>query len=163
MDISKLPNNISQPEEDMLSTEDIMYLLEDYVKADVKELKRFTPVRYFYLNDDKKTYSFKMGGNIFVIDKKYEYVILSNGKAKWSVQTKDAIFYQKMSINAIKEEFNEILFMKDENIKHIKSYASKLEKDVEQLNNKLEKSESEIKKMYTYIQQLENKLKIKKK
>lgn len=95
---------------DRLDEEDITNLLQDYVKVEnIFEVKLNTHLRYFSLESDKKTGTinrkFRMGGYLSNKDHADKYVILSNGKKTWSVQVQTAVFYRKMTIQEIKEEY----------------------------------------------------------
>ena len=88
-------------------------------------------LRYYTLKrDDKGNMSkvFRLGGNLINKDNSDKYIILSNGKVSWSVQTKNTIFYRKMKLNEIKDEYetiieelkDEIIKLKKDNKKYIK-------------------------------------------
>jgi len=106
-------DNYIRPKEtytDRLDDDDIADKLIDYVKVDdISTVALNTHLRYFILETDKKKGTvkrvFRMGG--FLSNKKSpdKYVILSNGKTTWSVQTATAVFYRKLTIDEIKEEY----------------------------------------------------------
>ena len=80
-----------------LTNEEIQELLSGYVQVDnISEVPIDTHVRYF-VNDKKNGSKFRMGG--FLHNKKNAdtYVVISNGKNKWTVQVKDTYFFKKMS------------------------------------------------------------------
>lgn len=95
---------------DRLDEDDIASKLVDYVKVDnIATVKLNTHLRYFVLEPDKKKGTverrFCMGG--FLSNKNFpdKYVILSNGKKTWSVQSATAVFYRKLTFEEIKEEY----------------------------------------------------------
>ena len=70
-----------------------------------------------------------MGGNLKINTKLPEYVILKNAIGKeWSVQVKDTIFFKKMSISEIKEEYEKIIDELNVKIKTLKNRVKELEK-----------------------------------
>ena len=117
-----------------LSKEEIKNLLEDYDQiTSINELEKGTHVRYFSkLEDDK--YKFRMGGIIIII--KDKYVIISNGKLKWSVQIKDTIFFKKKSLSKIKDDH------KNEKMKYEKIIDNQ-NKKIEELEKKLQQQKLE--------------------
>jgi Rad3-related DNA helicase len=68
-----------------------------------------------------------MGGTIIKIDFDKGYMVLTNGKISWSVQFKNSIIYRKMSIEEIKQFYENELDMKDIKIKKYKSQIEKLQ------------------------------------
>ena len=72
---------------------------------------------------------FRMGGQLFKNNGLPEYVILKSGtNAQWSVQIKDTIFYRKMTLIEIKEEYEDIIKKKNEKIQALKEKLKKYEK-----------------------------------
>jgi hypothetical protein len=70
-----------------------------------------------------------MGGQLFKNNGLPEYVILKSGtNAQWSVQIKDTIFYRKMTLIEIKEEYEDIIKKKNEKIQALKEKLKKYEK-----------------------------------
>ena len=67
-----------------------------------------------------------MGGQLHKNNGLPEYIILFNGKTQWSVQVKDTIFYRKMTISEIKEEYEKI-------IKDLIEKNKKLKKQIKEL------------------------------
>ena len=132
-----------------LTQEDIELLLEEYEEVnDPTELKVGTHVRYYtmVLNKKTKIYEkvFRMGGNIINIDPEYKYVVISNGRLSWSVQIANTDFYRKMTIQDIKQFYENVLDEKDEQVKKYKhSYEKaklaykKVQEENAQLNEQL--------------------------
>jgi hypothetical protein len=110
---SLVNDNYKMPKEtytDRLDENDIGDLLSDYVKVDnIMEVSVNTHIRYFTLITDKTkgtiTRKFRMGGFLSNKNNGHVYIILSNGRKTWSVQTKNTVFYRKLTINEIKEEY----------------------------------------------------------
>lgn len=117
-----------------LSEEEIMQKLIDYVKVDnINEVKLNTHLRYFVLESNKQNGTikrvFRLGGFLTNKDNSDKYVVLSNGRTTWSVQTINAVFYRKMSMSEVKEEYendlekmeklNKKLLKQNEKLKHI--------------------------------------------
>ena len=115
-----------------LDDEEIADKLTDYVKVDnIKDVKINTHIRYFLLEVNKDgsiTRKFRMGGFLKNKDNGETYVMLSNNKTTWSVQTNQAVFYRKLSIDEIKEEYEKDL------------------KELNELNRKLYKQNKRMKK-----------------
>jgi hypothetical protein len=114
---------------DNLTTEDIEKKLEDYKKVeDITKVPLDTHLRYFIKQKDGKLV-FRMGGNLKINTKLPDYVILKNAIGKeWSVQVKDTIFFKKMSISEIKEEYEKIIDELNVKIKTLKNRIKELEK-----------------------------------
>jgi len=93
---------------DKLTAEDIEDLLEDYKQVDdIYKVPLQTHLRYFTLKDNKR--KFRMGGWLAQNTGLPKYVILSNGKNSWSVQVNNTIFFKKMKLDEIKEEYDNII------------------------------------------------------
>jgi hypothetical protein len=129
-------DNYKRPKEtytDRLDDEDITNLLQDYIKVEqISEVKINTHLRYFTLESDKKTGTierkFRMGGYLSNKDHADKYVILSNGKKTWSVQVQNTVFYRKMSIPEIKEEYEKDLAKYERMNKKLLKLVNKLKK-----------------------------------
>jgi hypothetical protein len=118
--------------QEKLTSDEIEQKLEDYTEVDnINKIPIKSHLRYYTLKrDDKGNMSkvFRLGGNLINKDNSDKYIILSNGKVSWSVQTKNTIFYRKMKINEIKDEYetiieelkDEIMKLKKDNKKYIK-------------------------------------------
>ena len=126
--------------QDKLSADEIQEKLEDYVEVeDISKVSLNTHLRYFSIITDpkKKTTkkAFRLGGFLTNKNEYEKYVILSNGKSSWSVNTKQSIFYRKMGIEEIKEtyqdeidELNEVVEKQKKEIKKLTKEISKLKK-----------------------------------
>jgi hypothetical protein len=104
---------------DQLSKEQIEKKLEDYKKVeDIMKVPLGVHLRYF--SDVNGKLAFRMGGQLHKNTGLPEYVILSNGTAQWSVQVKNTIFYRKMVLQEIKEEYEKIILEQKKKIKDLK-------------------------------------------
>ena len=93
---------------DKLTKNDIENKLEDYKKVeDIYRVPLGTHMRYFLIEKGSK--KFRTGGILHRNDGLPKYVILSNGKFTWSVQIKNTIFYRKMTLKEIKEEYEDYI------------------------------------------------------
>ena len=124
-------NGFERPEityTDQLSKEDIQDKLADYSKVeDIYKVPLGVHLRYFVKKDGQML--FRMGGQLFKNNGLPEYVILKSGtNAQWSVQIKDTIFYRKMTLIEIKEEYEDIIKKKNEKIQALKEKLKKYEK-----------------------------------
>lgn len=107
-----------------LTKEEINDKLQDYkMVEDISKVPLGTHLRYFVVKNGEKI--FRMGGNLKRNLDLPKFVILENALGtQWSVQVKDTIFYKKMSLNEIKNEYDEIILELHEKIK---KYKKKIE------------------------------------
>jgi hypothetical protein len=115
---------------DQLSKEQIEELLEDYKKVDdIYQVPLGVHMRYFSNIDGKMV--FRRGGLLHKNTGLPEFVILAQnptGKPGWSVQVKDTIFYRKMTLGEIKNEYQSIIEDLIEKNKKLKDELKKLKK-----------------------------------
>jgi len=112
---------------DQLSKDQIEKKLEDYKKVDdIYKVPLGVHLRYFSNIDGKMV--FRMGGQLYKNTGLPAYVILTNGKNQWSTQIKDTIFYRKMVLQEIKEEYELIINGLLEKNKKLKEKIAKYEK-----------------------------------
>ena len=112
---------------DQLSKEQIEKKLEDYKQVDdIMKVPLGVHLRYF--SDIGGKLAFRMGGQLHKNTGLPDYVILSNGKSQWSVQVKNTIFYRKMVLQEIKEEYEKIILEQKEKIKNLKIELKKYTK-----------------------------------
>ena len=94
---------------DRLDDIEISEKLADYVKVDdISTVNLNTHIRYFSLIPDKKGQlirKFRMGGFLTNKNNADKYIILSNGRKTWTVQVASTAFYRKLTIDEIKEEY----------------------------------------------------------
>ena len=112
-------NGFERPEityTDQLSKEEIQDKLADYSKVeDIYKVPLGVHLRYFVKKDGQML--FRMGGQLFKNNGLPEYVILKSGtNAQWSVQIKDTVFYRKMTLAEIKQEYEDLIKKKNEKI-----------------------------------------------
>lgn len=111
-----------------LTKEEINEKLEDYkLVDDISKVPLGTHLRYFTNKNGQKI--FRMGGNLKRNLDLPNFVILQNAVGvEWSVQVKDTLFYKKMSITEIKEEYDKIILDLHDKIKKLKNRIKELEK-----------------------------------
>ena len=111
-----------------LTKEEINEKLEDYkLVDDISKVPLDTHIRYFVKKDNEML--FRMGGNLKRNLDLPNFIVLKNALgAEWSVQVKDTIFYKKMSIKEIKEEYDSIISDLHDKIKKLKTRIKELEK-----------------------------------
>jgi hypothetical protein len=124
-------NGFERPEityTDQLSKEEIQEKLADYSKVeDIYKVPLGVHLRYFVKKDGQML--FRMGGQLFKNNGLPEYVILKSGtNAQWSVQVKDTVFYRKMTLAEIKQEYEDIIKKKNDKINALKEKLKKYEK-----------------------------------
>lgn len=139
----KKPNKISdttfdRPEltyTDLLTKKDIEGLLLDYEKVDdLDSVKIGTHIRYFENKDGEL--KFRVGG-ILKVKGLPNYIILNNGKVGWSVQVKSCIFFRKLLIEDVRNEYKQIIINKDIELEKLRSYIKIKEKEILALKKEL--------------------------
>ncbi len=132
---------------DQLTKEEINEKLEDYVKVDdIYKIPLGTHLRYF--SKDKKTgeTKFRLGGQLYNNKGLPKYVILKSINTQFSVQIEGTIFWRKLSINEIKEEYENYIKEMDEKIKRMTEKNKLLKEENNALNNEIEIYKEELKK-----------------
>lgn len=124
--------------QDKLSADEIQEKLEDYIEVDdISKVSLNTHLRYFSVVTDPKkkttTKAFRLGGFLSNKNEYEKYVILSNGKNSWSVNTKTSIFYRKMNMVEIKESFQDEIDDLTEVVEKQKKEIKKLTKEIKKL------------------------------
>ncbi|AYV79754.1 MAG: hypothetical protein Faunusvirus46_5 [Faunusvirus sp.] len=129
-----------QTAQDKMTKEEIAEALQGYIKVNsVDEIPLSTPVRYFTeeIKDGKRKMKFRLGGTLFKKDEQGRYVVLSNGKKTWTVQTENAIFYKKLSDSEMKDIF-------DKEINALKELVDKQKREIKRLKAINEENEQII-------------------
>jgi hypothetical protein len=113
--------------------DEMMDKLEDYVEENnISNVKLGTHIRYFKNENGKKRLI--MGGNLINKSGVPRYIVLSNGRAKWSVQLDSVIqFYRKMTIDEIKEDYDEMIDEYEKKIKMLKKVIKELKMEINEL------------------------------
>ena len=128
-------NNIKNNDEDKkktftenLTKEEINEKLEDYkLVDDISKVPLDTHLRYFVKKNNEML--FRMGGNLKRNLDLPKFIILKNAVGtEWTVQVKYTIFYKKMSVKEIKEEYDGIISELHDKIKKLKLKIKELEK-----------------------------------
>lgn len=152
--MNKLGNdNYKRPKKtftDKLTPEEIKSKLEDYIEVeDISHVPLNTHMRYFTLKVNEKTKKkervFRTGG--FLINKNNydKYVILSNvpdtgvinnNKKSWSVNTQTSIFYRKMTLTEIKDQYEEEIEDLQKELDNLRKENKSLKKENKLLKNK---------------------------
>jgi len=125
--------------QDKLTEEEIEEKLADYIEIEnINKVPIGSHIRYYTLVPNKNgelIKTFRLGGQLKNKDNSDKFIILSNGKVTWSVQMDTSILYRKMTIDEIKEDYENI-------IKELEDSNLQLKKD----NNKLLKKIIELEK-----------------
>ena len=154
------PSNQNYPSyQSTLTKEQIAEKLEDYREVDnIYEVPIGTHIRYFSTikdpNSGKSQRLFRMGG---FLDAKVEskgYVRIKNSNDRtWSVQVKNAEFWQKLTLDEIRDEYEyelEELEMKYDNLKkktkELLSQNETLKKENKGLKDELMRYKKKLKK-----------------
>lgn len=128
-----------------LTKNEINEKLQDYkLVDDISKVPLGTHLRYFIIKDGNKL--FRMGGNLKRNLDLPKFVVLVNALGtEWTVQIKDTTFYKKMSINEIKEEYDDIIKELHEKIKKYKSKIDEKDKVIFELQETIKKIKSKFK------------------
>lgn len=117
--------------QDKLTAKQIKELLENYVEIDdIKDVPLDTHIRYFTKDKDKK--KFRTGGFLLNKAKSDKYIILTNRKISWSVDTKNSILFKALSAKELTE-------IHQVEIDELKNVIKKLYKENKQLKEKIKK------------------------
>ncbi len=143
-------DNYKRPEityTDKLSKLQIKELLIDYERVtDIKDLEKIPPgthLRYFEMKN--KELKFRTGGVLTVNSGLPDYIILSNGKLSWSVQVATCIFFRRITIKQIREEYDKLLFKNDATIKGQQALLSEQTTKIRELLTEIKKLKDIIK------------------
>ena len=128
-----------------LTKDEINEKLQDYkLVDDISKVPLGTHLRYFIMKDGNKL--FRMGGNLKRNLDLPKFVVLVNALGtEWTVQIKDTIFYKKMSINEIKEEYDSIIEELHEKIKKYKTKIDEKDNIIYELQETIKKMKSKSK------------------
>ena len=118
-------------------------MLLEYEKVEnLQDVPIGTYVRYF--EDKDGVMKFRTGGVLTIKTGLPVYCILYNNKVSWSVNVKKCIFFRKISINEVKNEYtilleqkNKQLDEKDRKIAELLAYIRQLNEEKTDLKKKL--------------------------
>lgn len=120
--------------QDKLTPKQIQELLVDYVEVDnIKDVPLDTHIRYFTKQKGKKL--FRTGGFLLNKANADKYIILTNRKTSWSVDTTKSILFRKLSITEVNTVHND-------EVDELKQMIKKLYKENKLLKSKLSKFET---------------------
>lgn len=119
---------------DTLSKDEIMELLQDFEKVDdIDNIKIGTYLSYIDTTDNK--ISFRIGG--IILQNKPEYLVLASGRANFSVQKPNKIFFKRLNYIELRKEmdksiieYKKILEKKDQQIKELILYIKKIKSEI---------------------------------
>jgi len=123
--------------QDKMTEEEIEEKLADYLEVeDINKVPIGTHIRYYtlvpdYKGDIKK--AFRLGGQLHNKDNADKYIILSNGKITWTVQMDTSVLYRKMTIDEIKDDYENIIKELEEEVIQLKKDNKKLLKKIMEL------------------------------
>lgn len=116
--------------QDKLTASEIKEKLEDYIEVDnISNVPLNTHIRYFSKIKQKSgkiKKVFRLGGFLKNKNNAEKFVILTNGSASWSVQVKTSIFFRKMTISEIKEQYEDEIEDLHKKIRRLKQQVKKL-------------------------------------
>ena len=122
--------------QDKMTEEEIEEKLEDYIEIeDIFKVPLNSHIRYYTLipgKDGEIKKAFRLGGQLKNKDNADKYIILSNGKVTWTVQMDTSILYRKMTLEEIKEDYENIIKdLEEENLQLKKDNKKLLKKIIE--------------------------------
>ena len=122
---------------DLLTKKDIEGLLLDYERVDkLDSVPIGTHIRYFENKDGEL--KFRVGG-LLKIKGLPDYVILNNGTVGWSVQVKKCIFFKRITLDSVRNEYKQIILQKDVELDKLRSYIKEKEKEILTLKKEVKK------------------------
>ena len=127
--------------QEKLSPKEIKEKLLEYVQVDdITTVPLNTHIRYFTFNKKTGERLFRLGGFLTRKEPSDPYVILSNGTSSWSVQKGNSVFFKKMTIKDLRNEYeDEIKRLTKEN-KKLKETLSKVESKIKENKSSKKKS-----------------------
>jgi hypothetical protein len=140
--------------QDKLSYDEIKEKLNNYVKVkNLADVPLYTHLRYIETKIDpttkKKVQRFRLGGYLINNKNLDKYIVLSNGRIKWSVQVANTVFYKSLlSENPM-----------EDSIAQATIDVEKLKEEVKNLKEILVEQELKIKKLKEKNKELKNKKK----
>lgn len=114
-----------QTYQDTLTPEQIREKLQDHTKVrELSEVPLHTHLRYFVDKEDPKTKKverlFRVGGRLIKKDQCDKFVVLSNGKASWSVNTTTATFFRPLTMDEVHQRYKSKIQSLENTINHLK-------------------------------------------
>ena len=118
-------------QQDKMSPDDIKKALENYIQVDeISQVPLKSHLRYFTVNLTTGKKLFRLGGFLSNKDNSDKYVVLSNGKITWSVDTTKSVFFKKMSLDEVREEY-------EDEIKKLRKDNKALKKALKQIKEQI--------------------------
>ena len=118
-------------QQDKMSPDDIKKALENYIQVDeISQVPLKSHLRYFTVNLKTGKKLFRLGGFLSNKDNSDKYVVLSNGKITWSVDTTKSVFFKKMSLDEVREEY-------EDEIKKLRKDNKALKKALKQIKEQI--------------------------
>jgi len=113
---------------DKLTKQEIEAMLEDYEKIDdLESVPIGSHIRYFKKESNGKM-KFRTGGTLMVKELP-TYIMLNGMYGMFSVQIKNNVFFRRITIKEIKEEYDEKILDKDRDIEELRSLIKQLKKE----------------------------------
>jgi len=124
-----------------LSKSQVRQLLYDYEEIkNIKELEKIDPGTHLrYFEDKDGEMKFRTGGILTINTGFPEYLVLSNGKISWSVQIKKCIFFKRLTIKELRDEYEKELIKLQAENKGLQSMLKSISAEKEELGIKYNK------------------------
>lgn len=140
---------------DTLSKREILDYLQDFERVD--DIDKTTIGSYISYIDISGEYPiFRLGGTIMV--NKPDYLVLNGGKASFSVQKKNKLFFRRLNHTELKKEMEvhvqkciQLLHERDQRINELNLY-------IRDLKNKLHERDQRLNELNLYIRDSKKKL-----
>tara|TARA_B110000971_G_C20005274_1_gene498818 strand:+ start:1104 stop:1544 length:441 start_codon:yes stop_codon:yes gene_type:complete len=126
--------------QDKLTKDMIKEKLQDYIEVeDISTVPLDTHIRYFTekVENGKKKKLFRMGGFLKNRANYEKYIILTNNKVDWSVDTKKSILFRKMATGELRELMQDELESANDEIVKLKKTVKKLKAENQKLKKQL--------------------------
>ncbi len=122
---------------DLISVDEInkrMINFKRVMSEDIEKLETGVRIQYFEVFPEENKYKYKPGA-ILVYVKYPDYIILSNGIKKWSVQLKNHILFEE-NIDSLKRNISKIIKEKDKTINELRNSLQLRIDELKELKNK---------------------------
>jgi hypothetical protein len=113
-----------------LTPEQVKEKLQDHERVeDISTIPLHTDLRYFAYKKDPTTGTterlFRVGGKLINKDNHNKYVVLSNGKQSWSVNTETSVFFRRLTVEEVHEKYAQKIEKLQATIRHLQKKLQK--------------------------------------
>jgi hypothetical protein len=129
--------NYKKKPKEYLSETEVKKRLQNCIKVkkeDVGKMEVKTKIKY--VEETDKGYILKNGGSI-VVNSYPDYLIVKNGSLSWSVQLNKNTIYREITINELKDYYENIIYEKDKTILHYRNSLELMKNKYNSLKDKI--------------------------